>query len=162
MANRDDEELREIEEKVIAVIHHSRSMPPGDPLRDALNDPVTFIHSIIEREYGNAQLRLRMILPELGMGVTTLQRRFKKKYKKNIKRLMTDVRLESAGHKLVYLSTERIGAVAKLLGYAEIRDFNYFFSGHTGLPPTEWRRRELERIAKENTEREQENGEPND
>lgn len=142
MAKQDDEELTEIEKKVLAEIRYWRSMPPGDPRREALNDPVTYLHQVIDTETANVQLHVRNILPALGITQRTFERKFKQKYKKNIRDHIQEVRLESACSMLGYVPVERIGDIAERLGYTEIRDFNRFFSDHVHMSPTQWRERE--------------------
>jgi AraC-like DNA-binding protein len=142
VAKQKDEELTEVEKKVIAEIRYWRSIPPGDPRREALNDPVTYLHQLIDAEKANVQLRVRNILPALGISQRTFERKFKKKYKMNVRDYIREVRLESACSMLGYVPVELIGDIAEQLGYTEIRDFNRFFSDHTHMSPTQWRERE--------------------
>ena len=139
---RNDLELSEIEEKVIGEIRYWRSLAPDDARRKSLGDPVTFVHLLIETRFANVQLHIRHIIPELGVSLRTLERGFRKKYEKNVKQHIIDVRLESACSMLGYFPKKRIGDIAERLGYTEIRDFNRFFSDHTHMSPTEWRERD--------------------
>ncbi|WP_158792081.1 helix-turn-helix domain-containing protein [Granulicella sp. L60] len=142
MAKRDDERLTDIEKEIIAEIRYWRSMPAGDPRREALSDPVTYLHQLIEARHANVQLHVKNILPALGISRRTFERKFKRKYGKNVREHIQEVRLETACSMLGYVPVELIGDIAERLGYTEIRDFNRFFSDHTHMSPTQWRERE--------------------
>ncbi|WP_263357703.1 helix-turn-helix domain-containing protein [Acidicapsa ligni] len=162
VAKHGDEELTEIEREIIAEIRYWRSMPQGDPRREDLSDPATFVYNLIERKHANVQLHVKRILPELGISLRTFERRFKKKYNKNVRDHIHEVRLETACSMLGYVHAELIGDIAVRLGYTEIRDFNRFFSDHTHMSPTNWREREQALTERDIHARDGEGNEPND
>ena len=152
VAKRDDEQLTKIEREIIAEIRYWRSMSPNDPRREALNDPCTYLHQLIEARHANVQLHVQNLLPALGISRRTFERKFKKRYGKNVREHIQEVRLEAACSMLGYVPVEKIADVAERLGYTEIRDFNRFFSNHTHMSPTQWREREQALIERDRRE----------
>ena len=133
-----------IEREVIAEIQYRRGLPPGDPRRDPLDDPVELINYFIESKHGNVQLRARVIAAEAGIEQRTLERNFLARYGKNVRARQVEVRLEFALSLLGFFPEKQIGKIAKSLGYTEVRDFNRFFRDHMHMSPTEWCRRDQE------------------
>jgi AraC-like DNA-binding protein len=133
-----------IEREVIAEIQYRRGLPPGDPRRDPLDDPVELINYFIESKHGNVQMRARVIAAEAGIEQRTLERNFLARYGKNVRARQVEVRLEFALSLLGFFPEKQIGKIAKSLGYTEVRDFNRFFRDHMHMSPTEWCRRDQE------------------
>jgi transcriptional regulator GlxA family with amidase domain len=76
----------------------------------------------------------------------TLQRTFVSAYKKTPQQCQVDVRLAFAKLLLSTFPPMKIGAIALMLGYKEVRDFNRFFRKQMHQRPSEWGRNERDRI----------------
>ena len=55
---------------------------------------------------------------------------------------VNEARLEMASQLLLNTRLS-VGSLAQILGYSEVSAFTRFFTAMAGLPPTEWRQREL-------------------
>ena len=139
MKNRQNETLSNIERDIIAEIRALRSsavvaLPP-----DILHSPAQLVHHFIRASHGNVRLRIRPIARELGIEMRTLQRLFANRYGKTMAKYQLNVRLEFSRWILTITPPTKISAIAALLGYQRVQDFNRFFRRHTGQSPLEWR-----------------------
>jgi len=76
----------------------------------------------------------------------TLQRNFVSAYRKTPRQCQVDVRLAFAKLLLSTFPPTKISAIALMLGYKEVRDFNRFFRKQMHQRPSEWGRNERGRI----------------
>jgi transcriptional regulator GlxA family with amidase domain len=141
VANRRRDHLTKVEQEVIAEIRQRRALPPDDPARYPVDDPVAMIRHFIETRHGNIQLRFRPIAREMGIELRTLERNFTDRYEKNLRAHHVEMRLKFATYLLQFFPETRIKEVAGELGYTEVRDFNRFFREYMHESPSEFRRR---------------------
>jgi len=136
-----------IEEEVAAEIRALRASP-RDALHAALlESPEQLAHHLILASHGNTQLRLSTLAREAGIEMRTLERAFFAEYRKTMTQFQIETRLAFAQHLLGTFPPTKISAVAALLGYRRVQDFNRFFKKRTHESPSEWSRRALDRIA---------------
>jgi transcriptional regulator GlxA family with amidase domain len=141
-------ELSAIEKEVIAEVHALRGAP-RDALHAALlEDSAALAHHFILASHGNVQLRFSAIARDLGVEIRTLQRAFVGRYQRTLTQFQVETRLAFSKWLLGLLPPTKISAVAGILGYVLVRDFNRFFRKHMHQSPAEWGRKERERNAR--------------
>jgi transcriptional regulator GlxA family with amidase domain len=139
-------ELTAIEQHVIAEIRAMRASL-GEHLNSGLlADPTRLIHHFIQTHHGHVQLHVRPIARELGIEMRTLHRNFVARYGTTLLQYQVDVRLAFCRWLLSIFPPTKISAIASTLGYKQVRDFNRFFQNHMHQSPSEWSRKERERI----------------
>jgi transcriptional regulator GlxA family with amidase domain len=141
--------LTSIEEDVVAEIRALRTSPGSGPLAALLESPARLAHHFILASHGNVQLRFRTLAGELGVERRTLERTFAAEFQKTMMQFQVEVRLAFSQYLLSAFPPTKISAIAAILGYDLVRDFNRFFKQHMNRSPSEWSRRERERIAHE-------------
>jgi AraC-like DNA-binding protein len=141
--------LSSIEKQVLAEIRALRASAGEGFPGTILQNPARTIHHFIFDTHGNAQLRISTIARELGVGMRTLQRTFKSEYRKTTLDCQMEARLSFARWLLGVFPPEKISAIASILGYERVQDFNRFFKKHTHQSPTEWARIERARTVNE-------------
>jgi AraC-like DNA-binding protein len=151
-----------IERKVIAGIRERRSYPPGDARRGMLDDPPALIYDIIDSEHANARLAIGVIAREMGITEKTLRRKFQARYGVSLQERLTAVRLDYALSLLSCYPVTKVKEIARVLGYADIRNFYRFFRDHMHMSPLEWCRQSQARAEKDIEEAARENEESDD
>ena len=146
MASRVPEELSAVEQEVIAEIRALRASKDNVVHSSLLDDPVRLIHHFIVTSHGHVALRVGPIAHELGVEMKTLQRNFVSTYKKTPIQCQVEVRLAFSKLLLSTFPPMKVSAIALMLGYKEVRDFNRFFRKRMHQRPSEWGRNERERI----------------
>jgi transcriptional regulator GlxA family with amidase domain len=146
VASRVPEELSAVEQEVIAEIRALRASKENVVHSGLLNDPARLLHHFILTSHGHVALRVGPVARELGVEMKTLQRTFVGAYKKTPQQCQVDVRLAFAKLLLSTFPPMKIGAIALMLGYKEVRDFNRFFRKQMHQRPSEWGRNERDRI----------------
>ena len=114
-----------------------------------LENPARLMHHLILDSHGNAQLRLAIVAKELGAEMRTLQRTFASEYQTSMARCQVEVRLVYSQWLLSIFPPTKITAVAAILGYDRVQDFNRFFKKHMRESPAEWGRKERQKTASE-------------
>jgi len=138
-----------IEEEVAAEIRALRASP-RDALHVALlESPEQLAHHFILASHGNTQLRLSTLAREVGIEMRTLERAFFAEYRKTMTEFQVEVRLAFARYLLGIFPPTKISAIAALLGYSRVQDFNRFFKKHMCQSPSTWGNKERKRIARE-------------
>jgi transcriptional regulator GlxA family with amidase domain len=97
--------------------------------------------------HGNVKLRIVTIARECGIEMRTLERAFASSYRRTVTEYQRSVRLAFARWMLTISPPSKISAIAALLGYSRVQDFQRFFKKHMRQTPAEWGRMERERIA---------------
>jgi AraC-like DNA-binding protein len=143
------DKLTSIEKEVVEEIRFLRASPGGGPLPAPFERPAPLAHHFILASHGNVQLRFSTLAGELGVEMRTLERTFVAEYQKTMMQFQVEVRLAFAQHLLSVFPPTKISAIAAILGYDLVQDFNRFFKKHMNQSPSEWSRRERERIARE-------------
>jgi transcriptional regulator GlxA family with amidase domain len=146
MASRLPEELSAVEQEVIAEIRALRASKGNVVHAGLLNDPARLLHHFILANHGHVALRVGPVARELGVEMKTLQRNFVSAYKKTPRQFQVDVRLAFAKLLLSTFPPMKVSAIAVMLGYKEVRDFNRFFRKQMHQRPFEWGRNERDRI----------------
>ena len=146
MASRVPEELSAVEQEVIAEIRALRASKDNVVHSSLLDDPVRLMHHFIVTSHGHVALRVAPIARELGVEMKTLQRNFVSAYKKTPIQCQVDVRLAFSKLLLSTFPPTKVSAIASMLGYKEVRDFNRCFRKRMHQRPSEWGRNERERI----------------
>lgn len=141
--------LSAIEKDVVAEIRALRASPGSGPLSALVGSPARLVHHIILAYHGNVRLRFSTLRKELGIEMRTLERMFIAEYRKTMTQFQVEVRLAFAQHLLSIFPATKISAVGALLGYNRVQDFNRFFKKHMHQSPSEWGRKERDRIARE-------------
>ena len=139
--------LSSIEKQVLSEIQALRASAGGGLPGTILQNPARTVHHFIFDTHGNVQLRISTIARELGVGIRTLQRTFKSEYMKTTADCQMEARLSFARWLLSVFPPEKISAIASILGYERVQDFNRFFKKHMHQSPTEWARVERARAA---------------
>jgi transcriptional regulator GlxA family with amidase domain len=137
-----------IESEVIAEIRALRASPSGSLEASLLRNPAQLAHHFILASHGNVQLRFSAIASELGMEMRTLERAFVDEYPMTMTKFQVGARLAFAQWLLSIFPPTKISAIAAILGYRVVQDFNRFFKKHLHQSPTEWGRKERARIAR--------------
>jgi AraC-like DNA-binding protein len=146
VASRVSEELSAVEQEVIAEIRALRASKENAVHSGLLKDPARLLHHFILTNHGHVALRVGPVARELGVEMKTLQRNFVSAYKKTPQQCQVDVRLAFAKLLLSTFPPMKISAIALMLGYKEVRDFNRFFRKRMHQRPSEWGRSERDRI----------------
>lgn len=142
-------ELSPLEEEVAAEIRALRASPRNELYAALLDNPERLACHFIQASHGNPQLRFSTLAGELAIEMRTLERAFYAEYHKTMTQFQIEVRLAFAQHLLGIFPPTKISAVAALLGYRRVQDFNRFFKKHVHQSPSTWANRERERIARE-------------
>jgi AraC-like DNA-binding protein len=141
--------LSSIENEVIREIQALRTSP-GDRLAASfLESPARIAHHFILDSHGNVQLRLATLAQGLGVEMRTLERTFFDEYHQTMAECQVETRLAFSRSLLSIFPPTKISAVAAILGYNVVQDFNRFFKKHMHESPSEWSRKERARIAGE-------------
>jgi transcriptional regulator GlxA family with amidase domain len=141
--------LSTIEKDVVREIRALRASP-GEALNASLlENPARTAHHFILASHGNVQLRLATIARELGVEMRTLERIFFDEYQQTMAECQTKTRLAFSQSLLSIFPPTKISAVAAILGYNVVQDFNRFFKKHMRESPSEWSRKERVRIESE-------------
>lgn len=143
------DKLTLIEKDIVAEIRSLRSSPGSSPLSALLEAPAQLAYHFILAYHGNVQLRFSTLAGELGIEMRTLERTFVAEYHKTMMQFQLEVRLDFARHLLSIFPPTKISAIAAILGYELVQDFNRFFRKHMCESPSEWSRKERARIAGE-------------
>ena len=138
-----------IEKEVTAEISALRASTGSDLHIALLENPERLAHHFIQASHGNIQLRLSTLARELGVEIRTLERTFVAEYHKTMTQFQVETRLAFAQHLLGIFPPTKISAVAALLGYSRVQDFNRFFKKHMRQSPSAWGITEREQIARE-------------
>lgn len=141
------DKLTSIEREVVAEIRALRASPDSALRSELLENRARLARHFILASHGNVQLRLNTVAAELGVEMRTLERTFALEYKKTMMQFQVETRLIFSQHLLSIFPPTKIGAVAAILGYERVQDFNRFFKKHMNQSPAEWGRNERERIA---------------
>jgi transcriptional regulator GlxA family with amidase domain len=145
VAKRTPEVHSAFERDVVKQIRVWRASP-GNELQVALiNNPARFMHHLIMSSHGHVKLRFRPVARELGLAMRTLERAFVREYGKSMLRCQIETRIAFSQHLLRIMPPTKIIAIANLLGYDEVRDFNRFFERHMHETPSAWGRKERQR-----------------
>jgi AraC-like DNA-binding protein len=149
VTSRATEELTAVEREVIGELRALRAAPRNDLHGILFDDPARLLHHFILIYHGNVQIRLGPLAREIGVEMRTLERKFIAQYNKTPLQFQVDVRLSFSQWLLSIFPPTKISAIATILGYTEVRDFNRFFRKHMHQRPSEWGRAERERIERE-------------
>jgi AraC-like DNA-binding protein len=139
--------LSAIENEVIQEIRSLRGTTGEGFHRTLLDSPARTARHFILDSHGNVQLRLATIARELGVEMRTLERSFFEEYRQTMVECQTETRLLFSKSLLSVFPPTKISAVAALLGYRVVQDFNRFFKRHMHLSPSQWSGKERARIA---------------
>lgn len=134
--------LSMIESEVIAEIRALRASPSGGLKASLLMNPAQLAHHFIVASHGNVQLRFSTIATELGVEMRTLERAFVGEYEMTMTQFQVEVRLAFSHLLLSIFPPTKVSAIASLLGYRLVQDFNRFFKKHMQQSPSEWGRKE--------------------
>lgn len=149
MTSRSTSKLSTIENEVIREIRVLRTSPGEGLNASLLENPARTAHHFIFDSHGNVQLRLATIARELGAEMRSLERIFFEEYRVTMVQCQVEARLAYSKLLLSIFPPTKISAVAALLGYNVVQDFNRFFKKHMHESPSEWSRKERARIASE-------------
>ena len=146
MASPGPQEFSAVEQEVVAEIRALRASKDNIVRSNLLSDPARLLHHFIFTSHGHVALRVGPVARELGVEMKTLQRNFLSAYKMTPRQCQVDVRLAFAKLLLSTFPPTKISAIALMLGYKEVRDFNRFFRKQMHQRPSEWGRNERDRI----------------
>jgi transcriptional regulator GlxA family with amidase domain len=141
--------LSQIEREVIAEIRQLRASSGSGLPASLLESPARIVHHFILASHGNVQLRIAIVARELGVEMRTLERAFAGQYNRTMMQYQVEVRLAFSGWMLSISPPTKISAIAATLGYGRVQDFNRFFKKSTHKSPSEWSRKERERLESE-------------
>jgi len=136
--------LRKIEQEALAEIRSMRTSAENLRLAFLLDNPALLVHHFIVSTHGHVQLRMAVLARELGTGMRTLERAFAREYHQSMTQCQVEVRLSYSKWMLSIFPPTKISAVASLLGYERVQDFNRFFKKHTKQSPSAWSRQQQE------------------
>ena len=148
MPSRFTGKLSIIEKDVIQEIQALRAQPREGLNASLLENPARAAHHFILDSHGNVQLRLAIIAQELGVEMRTLERSFLAEYKTTMAEFQIETRLADSRRLLSIFAPTKISAVAGVLGYRVVQDFNRFFKKHMQQSPSEWGRKERAKITR--------------
>jgi AraC-like DNA-binding protein len=140
--------LSTIEHEVIAEIRALRASAGSGLFVRLLGNPAQLAHHFILDSHGNVQLRFSTIASELGVEMRTLERAFVGEYRMTMTQFQVEVRLAFSQLLLSVFPPTKVSAIAALLGYHLVQDFNRFFKKHMRQSPSEWSRKERAKIAR--------------
>jgi len=143
--------LSNIENEVIREIRAMRAAPGSGINASFLESAAHAAHHFILDSHGNVQLRLATIAREFGAEMRTLERDFFDEYRITMVECQVEARLAYSKRLLSIFPPTKISAVAALLGYNVVQDFNRFFKKHMHQSPREWIRKERTRISRGET-----------
>ena len=146
MSRRPAGTLSAIENEIIREIRALRASPGEGIDRSLLENPARIAHHFILDSHGNAQLRVATIAREIGVEMRTLERIFFDEYHQTMIEFQVETRLAYSQSLLSIFPPAKISAVAMILGYNVVRDFNRFFKKHMHESPSKWSRKERARI----------------
>jgi transcriptional regulator GlxA family with amidase domain len=141
--------LSTTENEVIREIRALRASPVEGLNVSLLENPARTAHHFILDSHGNVQLRLSIIARELGVEMRTLERAFFDEYRITMAECQVKTRLAYSKRLLTIFPPTKISAVAAILGYSAVQDFNRFITKHMHESPSEWSRKERARITSE-------------
>lgn len=147
MSRRPTETLSPVENDVIQEIRALRASPGQGIHSSLLESPARMARHFILASHGNVQLRFVTLARELGVEMRTLERLFFDDYNQTMAECQLETRLAFSKSLLSIFPRTKISAVAAVLGYNVVQDFNRFFKKHMRESPSEWSRRERARIA---------------
>jgi len=147
MSRRPAGTLSAIENEAIQEIRALRASPGEGIHASLLETPARMARHFILGSHGNVQLRLATIAQELGVEMRTLERIFFDEYGQTMAEFQLETRLAFSKSLLCIFPPTKISAVAAILGYNVVQDFNRFFKKQTHKSPSEWSREEHARIA---------------
>jgi transcriptional regulator GlxA family with amidase domain len=136
-----------IENEVIQEIRALRASPGEGIHSSLLESPARMARHFILASHGNVQLRFATIAREFGVEMRTLERMFFDDHKQTMAECQLETRLAFSKSLLSIFPRTKISAVAAILGYNVVQDFNRFFKKHMRESPSEWSRKERARIA---------------
>jgi transcriptional regulator GlxA family with amidase domain len=151
MSRRPTGTLSSVENDVIQEIRALRASPGGGIHSSLLESPARMVRHFILASHGNVQLRFATIAREIGVEMRTLERIFFDDYNQTMAECQLETRLAFSKSLLSIFPRTKISAVAALLGYNVVQDFNRFFKKHMRESPSEWSRKERARIASDET-----------
>jgi AraC-like DNA-binding protein len=138
VANHTPDTLSAVEKEIIAQIRDWRAAP-GDDLRTILlTSPARLMRTFIVGSHGHVRLRFHPIANELGVAMRTLERTFVDEYGKTMLQCQVEARVAFSKFLLSTMPPTKISAIAHMLGYDEVRDFNRFFVKHVHETPSAW------------------------
>jgi len=137
--------LTKIEQETLAEIRSIRASAENVPFAFLLDHPALLVHHFIVSTHGNVQLRMALLARELGIGMRTLERAFAREYHQTMTQCQVEARLSFSKWMLSISPPTKISAVASILGYEQVQDFNRFFKKHTKQSPSAWSRQQQER-----------------
>jgi AraC-like DNA-binding protein len=138
--------LSAIENEIIREIRALRATPGEGIHASLLENPARSARHFILDSHGNVQLRLATIARELGVEMRTLERIFFEEFCQTMVECQLETRLAFSMSLLSIFPVTKISAVAAILGYNVVQDFNRFFKKHLHESPSEWSRKERARI----------------
>ncbi len=141
--------LSAAEQEAIAEIRALRSSSDNALAATLIKHPARLIHHILHTSRGNVRLRISPIIRELGVEMRTMERIFVSEYRQTMAECQVHARLAFARWMLSIAPPTKTAAIASLLGYQRVQDFNRFFKRHIGQSPAEWGELERERIARQ-------------
>jgi AraC-like DNA-binding protein len=141
--------LTAIENEVIREIRALRASPGEGIHASLLENPARTAHHFILDSHGTCSCGWQPCTQELGVEMRTLERIFFEEYHQTMVECQVETRLAFSKSLLSIFPPTKISAVAALLGYNAVQDFNRFFKKHMHESPSEWSRRERTRIASE-------------
>jgi transcriptional regulator GlxA family with amidase domain len=140
--------LSMIEKDVVAEIRAMRASPGTSLHASLLGNPAQLVHHFILESHGSVQLRFSTIAGELGVEMRTLERAFVGEYEMTMAQFQVEVRLAFSQLLLSIFPPTKISAIAAMLGYHLVQDFNRFFKKHMHQSPSEWGRKERAKITR--------------
>jgi len=149
VTSRSTGKLSSIEKDVVQEIQALRASAGEGANASLLESTARATHHFILASHGNVQLRFATIARELGVEMRTLERTFCDEYRMTMVECQVRARLAYSKLLLSIFPPTKISAVAALLGYNVVQDFNRFFKKHMHESPSEWSRRERARIESE-------------
>jgi AraC-like DNA-binding protein len=147
MSRRPAGTLSAIENEVIQEIRAVKSSSGEGIHASLLESPARMARHFILDSHGNVQLRLATLARELGIEMRTLERIFCGEYHQTMVECQVKTRLAFSKSLLTIFPPTKISAVAAILGYNVVQDFNRFFKKHMRESPSGWSRKERVRIA---------------
>ena len=147
MSRRPTGTLAPVENDVIQEIRALRASPGEGIHSSLLESAARMARHFILASHGNVQLRFATIARELGVEMRTLERMFFDDYNQTMAECQLETRLAFSKSLLSIFPRTKISAVAAILGYKVVQDFNRFFKKHMRESPSEWSRKERARIA---------------
>jgi len=111
----------------------------GEKQPDELKNYVRDCLLYIQKNYKNPDLSVKLIADKLGLNEKYLSRLFTAAIQMPLSRYITLLRLQKACS-LLNNTEMTVKEISLYVGYNDPLYFSRSFSGHLGLPPTEWRK----------------------